>query len=310
MILIGTRGSSLALAQARGVLDAFRRLHPKVPAELETVKTSGDDWSASGEKTLSAVGVFVRELDEALRSGRIRAAVHSLKDVPARSPGGIRYTLFPAREDPRDALVTRNGRGLADLPEGARIGTSSPRRVAFLSARRRDLAFVSLRGNVDTRLRRLEEGEVDALVVAAAGLSRLGLLERASEILDPAVLPPAPGQGTLCVALREEDEEAWKLFSPLHHPETGFCAAAERAFLRVLEGGCRLPAGALAHLESGRLQLTAAVAEPSGRAVIGGSRQGAPEEGERMGQDLAWEILWNGGAEILQGLKGRPLENS
>src|SRR6185295_11836968 len=271
-LLIGTRGSQLALAQAEGVRIQIARLFPGEEVRLEIVKTLGDQLSAPGAPAgpLEEVpqGIFTRELDEALLSGKIQAAIHSLKDVPTQLPLGIEYGAFLKREDPRDALLSRSGKKFFELPAGSRIGTSSPRREAQIRAVRSDLKVLPLRGNVDTRLRKLSEGEVDAIVIAAAGLRRLGREKEATEFMDPAVMLPAPAQGVVCVTLRQGDEAFLRALKPLNDPETRICAECERAFLRTLQGGCRIPVGALATIDGETLTLSGVIANPNGEQLM------------------------------------------
>lgn len=302
-LVIGTRGSKLALAQA-GRLGGLLSSLPEGPeVHLEVIKTLGDSLSADpGALSIPAdapQGVFTKELDEALLSGRIRAAIHSLKDVPTLLPTGIRFGVIPEREDPRDAVISRDGRKLFELPAGSLVGTASPRREAQVRAVRSDLKVVPLRGNVDTRLRKLAEGEVDVILLAAAGLLRLGREGEATEFLDPALMTPSPAQGVLCVTLREGDEEMVDLLRPLEHGPTRTCATAERAFLRALQGGCRVPVGALAVLEGESLALSGVVAHANGEQVMRNSRKGRVDRPEELGEQLAQDLLRSGAKDIL-----------
>jgi hydroxymethylbilane synthase len=246
-------------------------------------------------------GIFTRELDEALLSGKIRAAVHSLKDVPTQLPLGIEYGAFLKREDPRDALLSRSGKKFFELPAGSRVGTSSPRREAQIRAVRSDLKVLPLRGNVDTRLRKLMEGEMDAIVIAAAGLRRLGREGEATELLDPSVMLPAPAQGVVCVTLRHNDEAFLKTLKPLNDPLTRICAECERAFLRTLQGGCRIPVGALASIDGESLLLAGVIANPNGEQLMRNAQKGPANRPMELGEELAKVFLKNGAQEILNG---------
>jgi hydroxymethylbilane synthase len=278
---------------------------------LEVIKTLGDGLSAGAPDAALPEdvpqGLFTRELDEALLSGRIRAAIHSLKDVPTLLPPGIRYGAIPLREDPRDAVLSRDGRKLFELPSGSKVGTASPRREAQVRAVRSDLRVVPLRGNVDTRLRKLSQGEVDAVVLAAAGLIRLGREGEATEFLDPALMTPSPAQGVLCVTIREGDEEMERLLRPLDHGPTRACALAERSFLKALQGGCRVPVGALGVLKGEVLSLMGVVAHPNGEQVMRDGRKGTPDRPEELGERLAGDFLRHGAKDILEAF-GRSFE--
>jgi hydroxymethylbilane synthase len=301
-ILIGTRGSQLALAQAEGVRAQIARLLPTDEVQLEVVKTLGDHLSANDATGVGGEppqGLFTKELDEALLSGKIRAAIHSLKDVPTVLQTGIGYGAMLKREDSRDALVSRSGAKFFDLPKGSRVGTSSPRREAQIRTARADLNVLPLRGNVDTRLRKLREGEYEAIVVAAAGLKRLGRGGESTELLSPEVMLPAPAQGVLCVTLRQEDHELLKALEPLNDSSTRICAEAERSFLRTLQGGCRVPVGALASIDGQTLSLSGIIANTNGKEIMRNSQQGRVDHPLELGEALAGLFLKNGAQEIL-----------
>lgn len=302
--LLGTRGSQLALAQAGQVRDQVALLALGLSVRLEVIKTLGDGLSERNLPELvpdgAPQGIFTKELDEALLSGRIRAGVHSLKDVPTQLPPGIQYGAYLKREDPRDAFLSKGGRKFFEMPAGSRIGTSSPRREAQIKAVRSDLAVVPLRGNVDTRLRKLAEGDVDGVVVAAAGLRRLGRAGEITELLDPDTMLPAPAQGILCLTLREDDQECADLLKPLNDRATQVCAEAERSFLRTLQGGCRIPVGALATLDGRMITLSGVIAHPNGEQVMRNSRKGSIDSPKELGDELARKFLENGAREILE----------
>ena len=289
-ILIGTRGSALALAQAEGVARQLRDLGARV--ELRIIKTTGDRVQGPPEMPAEK-GVFVKEIEAALLAGEVRLAVHSLKDLPTDLKPGLLIAAVPLRADPRDALISR-GQRLADLPRGARVGTSSPRRRAQLLRVRPDLEMLPVRGNVDTRLRKLAAGDYDAIVLAAAGLERLGLGDRIVERLACEVCLPAPGQGALAVEARAGDEEAIGIARRIEDAASRACVEAERALLAGLGGGCRVPIGALAEAEGAALRLRGVVASPDGaRAVFGekvGERERPQELGRLLAEDLAAQL--------------------
>ena len=303
--LIGTRGSQLALAQAEGVRNQIAAVLKDDEIKLEVIKTLGDRLSAKeaeeDAKGETVIGLFTRELDEALLSGRIRAAIHSLKDVPTVLPKGIRLGAFIKRAEPRDALVCEAGLIFAQLPAGFRIGTSSPRREAQIRALRPDLVVLPLRGNVDTRLRKLREGEFDAIVIAAAGLIRLGREKEITELLNPADILPAPAQGVLVISFRKEDNELLDSLRPIHDISTWICARAERSFLRTLQGGCRVPVGALASIEGNDLLLKGVIARTNGKQILRYEKKSFVADPEKLGEDLAHFFLNNGAQEILSG---------
>lgn len=287
-IAIGSRGSALALAQARLVVDALDQ-HGQL-SRIVVIQTEGDRRAPD---TAWGEGAFVAAIEQALVEGRVDAAVHSAKDVPTEEDEKLRIAAFLPRADARDALVVRagaEGRGIDDLPPGSRVGTDSPRRTGFLLARRPDLLLHPLHGNVDTRLSRLEAGETDALVLACAGLDRLGLGDRIAERLDPEVVPPAPGQGALAVQIRRDDARMLALATAIDHSPTRAAVESERAFLAASGGGCRAPIGALATIEDGELVLLGGYARPDGSATVVGRRRGPVADGIALGRELATEL--------------------
>ena len=297
---LGTRGSPLALAQAgeiaRQLLERCGR-----PAVLITVATPGDDPAAPIER-LGTTGVFTTTLREALLRREVDAVVHSCKDLPTAPVPGVRLAAFPAREDPRDALIWPGGTRLHAMPDGARIGTGSPRRAALLRAAGRQLQIVPIRGNVGTRLRKLADGEVDALVLAMAGLSRLGLLDAVATPLDPSLLMPAPAQGVLAVECRTGDLATAAQLRALDHAATRAAAMTERGFLAALDAGCSAPVGALAELaaEAGAepvVRLSGVIAAPDGSSVI--AAQATDVAGDALGRRLAHHLLQDGGAALM-----------
>jgi hydroxymethylbilane synthase len=298
---IATRGSDLALTQARGVA---RRIEQALGlgTELVPIKTSGDRLLDTSLAKLGGKGLFVKEIEEALLQRRADLAVHSAKDLPARLPPGLTLAVFLERADPRDALLCRErGQRLDDLSAGAHVGTGSLRRAAQLRVLRPDLRIEPLRGNVPTRLRRLEEGEFDALVLACAGLDRLGCGERIDQRLDPTLLLPAVGQGALALEVREEDPLAQELVA-LDHGETAQAVACERAFLNHLGGDCNTPLAALAERrDEAAVRLRALLANPSGTRILRAESEAANPE--TAGVEAAESILARGGAEILAALR-------
>jgi len=297
--VIGSRGSTLALRQTALVLEILRGAHPAVPFRVHTITTTADRRPDLALGRLPGVGVFVKELEVALLDGEIDAAVHSLKDLPSAPTGGLVIAAVAEREDPRDALVCRGGLTLETLPAGARIGTSSPRRAAHLRAHRRDLVIVPVRGNVETRIRKVDAGEVDAICVAGAGLRRIGLESRISQWLPPDIMLPAPGQGALAVQTRASDERATRIVAAADHLPTRLVVTAERAVLARLNAGCRLPVAAYAEAAGSRLTLRASIAAVDGSRIVAGIREGPDAEAERLGDSLGEELL-DRGAEVIR----------
>jgi hydroxymethylbilane synthase len=294
VIRIGTRASVLALAQARSVAAALG------PADVEIVpmRTEGDRLADARLAVVGGKGLFVREIEDALLRGDIDAAVHSLKDLPADQPSGLTLAAFPAREDARDVLVARQPATLHTLAPGARIGTSSPRRRALLLSMRPDLVVEPIRGNVDTRLRKLADGAFDAVVLAAAGLRRLALAPEHCQPLDPEVFVPAVGQGIIAVQARGDDEATQARLRQVDEPATRLCALAERACLARLGASCNTPMAAHARLDGATLRMTAIVASEDGRTVLRSSAQAPPADAARLGRDLAGVLLERGAAAI------------
>lgn len=305
-VVIGSRGSRLALAQAAIVKAQLESLSPALRVSVEIIKTSGDVTSAPLSE-IGGKGVFTKELEEALLDGRIDLAVHSLKDLPTVIPEGLTIAAICKREDPRDALVMPRLKGgsvgktatdIFSLPKGAIVGTSSPRRLAQLKHLRADLVFKDLRGNVDTRLRKLDEGQFDAIVLACAGLRRLGLENRITASIATDQMLPAVGQGALAVETRADDEETIAL-SGLDHKFTRVACIAERAFLRGLGGGCLLPIAAHAVVRDKRVRLKGLVCDSQGRRVLRDRLSGSLDEAEQLGADLAARILASGAAKLM-----------
>jgi hydroxymethylbilane synthase len=287
---IGTRGSPMALRQAALVRDRLVAVHPDLGAEIMTIRTTGDRVQDRRLAEIGGKGLFTKEIEEALFAGRIDLAVHSLKDVETWLPDGLEIACVLPRDDPHDAFLSRTAPSLAALPKGARIGTASLRRQAQLLRRRPDLEVVPMRGNVDTRLRKLAAGEVDATVLALCGLERLGEAGRATEILPREVMLPAVGQGALAIETRAG--EAWlrSLLEPLHDQRTAACVAAERAMLAALDGSCRTPIAGLAEFEGHELILEGLLLMPDGSAEIGANMRGDPARAEMLGTELGRDL--------------------
>ena len=304
VLTLGTRGSLLALTQSKWVSAALQANGgPK--AEIEVIRTEGDERLDQPIHEISGQGVFTRELDEALLSDRVQLAVHSLKDLPTVLREGLCIAATPGRVDPRDVLVGPEGgqTTLASLKKDAVVGTSSLRRVALLRAFRRDLTPRTIRGNVDTRLRKLDEGQFDAIILAAAGLTRLGLAGRASEWLERTSWLPAPGQGALAIVTRTEDAETRRLVGALNDPDSFAAVSAERTFLEALGGGCQVPIGALGIPYEAKLRLWGLVASPDGRRVVRGDLTGSLADPHALGQALARLLRERGAETILADLR-------
>ena len=301
-LVLGSRGSRLALAQAHWVEARLGEPPATLSLEIRVVKTTGDKAASIPLSSGDTIGLFVREIEEELQSGRIDLAVHSLKDLPLSQPEGLCIAAIPIREDPRDVLVTRNGSGFEQLPEGARIGTGSPRRVGQLRAQRGDLRFEPIRGNVDTRLRKLAEGQVDALVLALAGLNRIAAPREGVHPMPFEMLLPAPGQGALALEVRARDRDLVELLrKTLEDAPTSAAVRAERAFLKTLGGGCQMPVGALGRVSGRSLELQGVVAAVDGSRLLRDSLLGAPDRPEQAGEELGRRMLALGAAEMLQG---------
>jgi hydroxymethylbilane synthase len=304
ILVIGSRGSKLALTQARSVQSELKRINPLLETRIEIITTSGD-VKTDPLAVIGGKGVFTKELEDALFDRRIDLAVHSLKDLPTILPGGLTIAAICKREDPRDALVLGQRQGNAgeasidSLPQRAIVGTSSPRRLAQLRHLRDDLVFQDLRGNVDTRLRKLDAGQYDALVLACAGLRRLGLENRISSALPGEQMLPSPGQGALAIETRAEDEETIEAVRELNHKFTRLACTSERAFLRSLGGGCQLPIAAYAAVRDKNIRLDGLVADPQGKQILRDRISGSIDEAEQLGNVLADRLLTNGARKLL-----------
>jgi hydroxymethylbilane synthase len=291
---IGTRGSPMALHQTTLVRDRLAAAHSDLAApgavEIVTIRTTGDRVQDRVLADIGGKGLFAKEIEGELLAGRIDLAVHSLKDLETWLPEGLAIACVLPRDDPRDVFVSASGARLAALSEGARVGTASLRRQAQLLRYRSDIAIVSIRGNVGTRLRRLEAGEFDAIVLALSGLVRLDLIEHATEILAREIMLPAVAQGALAIECRIGDEMVRRLVEPLHDPLSAACVGAERAMLAALDGSCRTPIAGLAEAENGRLSLEGRLLKPDGSDEVLGTRQGAIVDAEAIGLELGREL--------------------
>ena len=298
-LLLGTRSSLLALQQAHWVKKRVEELDPEITVTLVHIKTTGDKLDFPLFQ-VGGKGLFVKEIEEALIRKEIDLAVHSAKDLPAVIPEGLILMAFPEREDPRDALVSQGGKRFEEVPQGGKIGTGSLRRKAQLLNLRPDLEIVPLRGNLDTRLKKLMSMNLDGVILAAAGLRRMNWEGQVSEFFDPETMVPAIGQGALAVETREEDERVRRAVAPLDHPPTRVSVLAERAFLRRLEGGCQVPIGGLARIRAEKLALTGLVAGVDGRRVVKGKVEGPLGKNTELGVQLAEDLLGRGAEEILR----------
>ena len=309
-VRIGTRGSPLALAQAREVQARMEAAHGRsqrpgrLAYEVRVIKTTGDRIQDRPLAEAGGKGLFTKEIEEALLAGEVDVAVHSVKDMPAELPPGLTLAALLPREDVRDALISAKVSSLADLPTGAVVATSSLRRQAQVRHLRPDLRVAPMRGNVETRLRRLAEGAADATLLAVAGLRRLGLADRAAGAVPVEEMLPAVGQGAIGVEIRADDAAMAQALAPINHEPTALAVTAERAFLAKLEGSCRTPIAALAELIDGRFLLRGMVLSPDGSQCFRTRREGRPEEALRLAEDAAAEILAAAGPELLRTLRG------
>ena len=300
LLRLGTRKSKLALWQANFVKERLEALGCKV--ELVPITTTGDKILDAPLAKIGGKGLFVKEIENALLAGEIDLAVHSLKDVPMIIPEGLTLSAITEREEPYDVLISRNGKKLEELPSGAVVGTSSLRRQVQIKRRRRDLKVEILRGNVDTRLRKLKEGLYDAIVLAYAGVKRMGLSGEISQVLEDFI--PAVGQGSLAIETRAEDERVINFVKVLNHEESWLRAVCERAFLRELQGGCQVPIGAYAWIEGDRIKIKGFISDLEGERFLEGYEEGGLQEAEEVGKRLAQRLLREGGEEILKEIYG------
>ena len=297
-IIVGSRGSKLALIQAESVVARIREANPGIEVGISRVVTGGDRNRHLQLGQVAGIGIFVKELEAALLDGQVDLAVHSLKDMPTQIPSGLCLAAVTVRLDPRDVLVSR-GKRLEELASGARIGSGSPRRAVQLSACRPDLEVCSIRGNVDTRLRKVTDGELDGVILAAAALQRLGWEDRVSDYLPTEYFLPAVGQGALAIEIRSDDTEAAKIVAALNHLPTWQSITAARAFLRALGGGCRAPIAALGTVNGATLKLEGMISDISGSRILRSSDEGSAEAAAETGDRLARKLLDMGAVEFL-----------
>lgn len=299
---IGTRGSKLALWQAGWVRDRILEHHPDAEVELEIIRTSGDKILDVPLARVGGKGLFVKEIEEALLDGRIHMAVHSMKDMPGSIPEGLCIAAIPEREIPWDVLIAREATSPDELPQGAKVGTSSLRRASQLKHFRPDFEILPLRGNIDTRIKKLSTESLDAVVLAAAGVKRLGYMEQVTANLEPAIVLPAVGQGALCIEAGQNDEFIGRLLAEIHHRETACTVFAERSFLHRLEGGCQVPIAAFATLSGDKLELEGLVAETDGSVMIRDRVTGPADDPGALGTVLAERLIKRGAGDIVRRL--------
>lgn len=308
LIKIGTRKSLLAMTQSTWIKNQIEDKYPQTKVELVKIVTRGDKILDVPLAKVGGKGLFVKELEEAMLNHDVDIAVHSMKDVPSELPEELHIGIVTKRENPHDAFISKQYASLQELPNGAKIGTSSLRRKSQLAKLRPDLVIEDLRGNLDTRLRKLDEGKYDAIILASAGLNRLKLSERATAYFSEEEMLPAVAQGAVGIELRKADKQLLDNLTFLNHEETAVAVTAERGFLKRLEGGCQVPIAGFAQLDNGQVTLTGLIASVDGRRVIKKSATGSPDEAESLGVKLAEELLSMGGKEILEEVYERDLE--
>lgn len=301
-LIIASRESALAMWQAHHIQARLQALYPDASVEILGMTTTGDQILDSPLARIGGKGLFVKELEQALADGRADLAVHSMKDVPMNLPEGFALAATGEREDPRDAFVSVRYQRLVDLPQGSVVGTSSLRRQSQLQARFPHLKIESLRGNLQTRLRKLDEGQYAAIILAAAGLKRLGLEDRITQLISPENSIPAVGQGALGIEIRADRDDMRALLQPLNHTDTAACVEAERAMSRALAGSCTVPLGAYAHIDNGALRMTGFVASVDGSEMVRDSVEGPPKDADALGRALAEKLIAHGADRILAAL--------
>jgi len=308
ILRIATRKSPLALWQANHVREALIARHPELVIELLTMTTQGDKILDTPLAKVGGKGLFVKELETGMLEGRADLAVHSMKDVPVEFPQGLRLAAVLPREDPRDVLISNTCSSIDELPEGARVGTSSLRRQSQLRARRPDLRILDLRGNVNTRLSKLDNGEYDAIMLAAAGIKRMGWEARITEFLPPEQFLPAIGQGAIGIEIRSDDTHVSELVTELNDAQTAIRISAERALNEALQGGCQVPIAGYSEISHGVILLRALVGRPDGTELVQGVISGKPEDAEELGRVLAEDLLSRGAKQILDEVYGEAQE--
>ncbi|THB80298.1 MAG: hydroxymethylbilane synthase [Desulfobacteraceae bacterium] len=300
---IGTRGSQLALWQANHIKSEIEAAFPDIPVEIVTIKTKGDQITDRPLAKVGGKGLFVKEIEQQLLEKKIDLAVHSMKDMPGELPEGLTIGAVPERENPFDVLIAQDNAQLSDFKPGARIGTSSLRRASQIKHIRPDLTILNIRGNLDTRIRKLRSGEYDAIILAAAGLIRLGQAGEISQYLTETQMVPAVGQGALCIEVRQDDKTIAPVMAALNDPDTQICVNGERSFLKHLGGSCHIPVACFGKLSDSRVILTGLVASEDGSTIISEQTTGAPEDAEQLGISLADTLLTRGGKTILENLQ-------
>ena len=305
-VRIGTRGSQLALYQAHAVKEALESTYPDLPVEIKIIHTKGDKILDVALSKIGDKGLFTKEIEMAMVAGEVDLAVHSLKDLPTTLPEGLKLAAVLERAEYRDALVSREGKKLDELTTEDVLATSSLRRRASLLKYNPDFQIIDIRGNVNTRLRKMEEGYCDVMIMAAAGLQRIGLDDYITEILEPDQLMPPPSQGIIAIETKEDDTYINELMAGINHEETWLAGTAERAFLRTLEGGCQVPIGCYTRRENGEMTITGFVSSVDGTEYLEDSLAGSEADGEQLGIRLATTLIEKGGKEILQNI--RPVE--
>ncbi len=301
-ITIGTRSSKLALWQACFIKEELQKLHPQLEITLQEIKTKGDHITDVALSKIGTKGLFTKEIEDAILNTEVDLAVHSLKDLPTKLPEGLKISAVLNRENPCDVLISRNKIKFKDLPSGSKIGTSSLRRISQLKALRTDLEYLDLRGNLDTRIRKLEEGQYDAIILAYAGVKRLGFEAKITEHFNPKEILPAVGQGSLAIEIRENDSTIEKLISSLNNDEAFLCSIAERAFLNTLQGGCQVPIGAYSEISDSKITLYGLISSLNGEKIIKDKMTDILEKNNcyNLGNNLAKALLQKGGQEILE----------
>ena len=298
-VIVGSRGSKLALIQANWVISELKRLNPGLEFQIEKISTKGDKITNAPLSRLGGVGLFTKELEVALIKEKIDIAVHSAKDVPTEIHEGLTIGATPKREDPHDVLISCNNASLEKLPDNARIGTSSLRRKAQLLAFREDYKILDLRGNLDTRLKKLEEEDLDAIVVACAGLLRMNYTSQISQIIPFDIMLPAVGQGSLCIEIRKDDTRIQKIVSDIDDEQTRIAVKTERSLLAKLQGGCQVPIGAYAEIQGKEVSIEAIICTLDGDHAIRDRHSGPKNQAAKIGEELARRMLENGGLKIL-----------
>lgn len=303
-IIVGSRGSRLALIQSELVISELKKHYPQIDFKIKKIKTIGDKILDKTLNKIGGKGLFVKEIETALLKGEIDMAVHSMKDVPSEFPKGLQISAITKRKDVRDILITKEGNSFNELKQGAKIGTSSLRREAQLRGLRNDLNIVPIRGNVETRINKIKEMDLDGVILAAAGLIRLGLEDRISESFSPYDIVPAVGQGALGIETREDDSLIKEMVSKINDDSTSLAVKGERRFMTILNGGCHVPVGGFAYIEDDKLKMVGMVSSIDGQRIIKAHGEDEVQNYGELGSKIAEEVLSRGGREILQALEG------